>query len=233
MKAHPNARTTPKSRFVIVQRVRNGSAADEVATQFGVSLRTVYKWLNRFKKEGSGGLNDRSSRPLRIPFSTPPARTRQIEALRRLLLEQQIEGIEEKDIAQMTPQERRLLVQSYIDFEVAKLLTFARGAFLEVSPEGANGSMAALQLRGTVAPGFANPFAGMWTAVAAGGVPTNLSAYAAIRFYARGSGGPYLAGVRRGTGGQSHSSPISCSSTFRCQKRVASRYSSRSPIGQP
>ena len=57
------------------------TAAAEAA---GVTERTVYRWLSRFRAEGQAGLVDRSSAPKRIPHRTPAQRVKAIEALRRL-----------------------------------------------------------------------------------------------------------------------------------------------------
>ena len=58
MKLHRNARTTPKARALIVQRVdREGWSVDETADAFGVSPRTVYKWRARHRNEGVRGLS--------------------------------------------------------------------------------------------------------------------------------------------------------------------------------
>jgi len=56
-------------------------AAAEAA---GISERSAYRWLARFREEGEGGLLDRSSAPKRIPHRTPAERVEAIEALRRL-----------------------------------------------------------------------------------------------------------------------------------------------------
>ena len=42
---HHGARLTVYSREQIVARIRSGQSAREVAEAFGVSLRTVRKWL--------------------------------------------------------------------------------------------------------------------------------------------------------------------------------------------
>jgi transposase InsO family protein len=39
----------------------------ELARGFGVSRKTAYKWIRRFKQEGQAGIFDRSRRPLRSP----------------------------------------------------------------------------------------------------------------------------------------------------------------------
>jgi transposase InsO family protein len=85
MKLHGNARTCPKSRRLLVGRIESGSwsltAAAEAA---GVSERTAYRWLRRWRDEGEAGLRDRSCAPRSIPHRTPPDRERVIEQLRRL-----------------------------------------------------------------------------------------------------------------------------------------------------
>jgi hypothetical protein len=53
-------------------------AAAEAA---GISERTAYRWLRRFRDEGELGLLDRSSAPRRIPHRTPPGRVAAIAAL--------------------------------------------------------------------------------------------------------------------------------------------------------
>src|SRR6185503_19914887 len=84
MKLHANAPHGPKGRAEMVRRVLRGAAtAGEVAEDFGVSERTVRKWLARYRAEGRQGLEDRSSRPHRLPTATPPATIGRIEGLRR------------------------------------------------------------------------------------------------------------------------------------------------------
>ena len=84
MRLHPNAKTTPSGRWLLVQRVRKERwtvlAAAEAA---GVSLRTAYKWLARYRGEGQAGLADRRSRPRTIPRRTPERMVRRVEQLRR------------------------------------------------------------------------------------------------------------------------------------------------------
>lgn len=84
MDIHQNARTCPASRRLLVQRIeRDGWSATEAAEAAGVSVRTAYKWLRRFRSEGEEGLTDRSSRPHRCPRRTKSRVVRQIIRLRR------------------------------------------------------------------------------------------------------------------------------------------------------
>jgi transposase InsO family protein len=55
----------------------------EAAEAAGVSRQTAYKWLRRAEAEGSKGLEDRSSRPRRIPVRTPKRLVERIEKQRR------------------------------------------------------------------------------------------------------------------------------------------------------
>src|SRR5215210_8969876 len=84
MNVHQNARLTPHSRADLVRRVVvEGQTPTAVAAAFGVTVKTVRKWVARFQAEGVKGLQDRSSRPHRLPRPTPAATVATIEALRR------------------------------------------------------------------------------------------------------------------------------------------------------
>src|SRR5712692_7266873 len=48
-----------------------GRAVMEVASQRGVSRRTVHRWLARYEAQGLEGLPDRSHRPARCPHQMP------------------------------------------------------------------------------------------------------------------------------------------------------------------
>ena len=64
MDIHKNARSCPRSRELMVRRVlEQGWSVSEAAGAAGLSERTAYKWLQRYKAEGPSGLADRSSRP--------------------------------------------------------------------------------------------------------------------------------------------------------------------------
>ena len=75
MKIHSNAKTTPRTRALIVQRVEvEGWTVAETAEAFGISERTVYKWRARGRNEGVQGLQDRSSSPRRLDCRNRPIR---------------------------------------------------------------------------------------------------------------------------------------------------------------
>ena len=83
MDVHKNARLTPKGRGEMVRRVLAGEAVAPVAAAFSTTVKTVNKWVRRFRAEGPGGLEDRSSRPRRLHKPTPPEVVEQIIFLRR------------------------------------------------------------------------------------------------------------------------------------------------------
>ena len=84
MNVHKNARLTPKGREILVRRIEEeGLRVSEAAQAAGVSERTAYKWLKRFREEGVAGLGDRSSRPHGCPHETDGGRRAEIESLRR------------------------------------------------------------------------------------------------------------------------------------------------------
>src|SRR5665213_3077485 len=85
MKLHGNARTCPNSRRLLVVRVvEQDWSVTAAAEAAGVTERTVYRWLRRWREDGAVGLLDRSSRPLRSPSQLPPARVEAIRSLRKL-----------------------------------------------------------------------------------------------------------------------------------------------------
>ncbi len=83
MNLHNHARLTPHGRALLVQRIEGGLRVEEAAQAAGVSVRTAYKWLKRFREEGSAGLQDRSSRPHRCPHATSPEQVARLIEQRR------------------------------------------------------------------------------------------------------------------------------------------------------
>lgn len=83
MNIHKNARLTPHGRERIVQQVASGQTPKAVGEAAGVCPRTVRKWVERYRREGLAGLNDRSSRPHRLHRPTPQDIIEQVAALRR------------------------------------------------------------------------------------------------------------------------------------------------------
>ena len=73
MKLHRNAKTTPRSRAELVERVqRQHWTVAEAAQGASVSEHTVRKWLRRNEIEGAAGLEDRSSAPHRVHRRVTP-----------------------------------------------------------------------------------------------------------------------------------------------------------------
>jgi len=83
MTVHRSVRTTPWSRAQLIARVRHeGWTVRRAAQAYGISTRTAYKWLARYRAGGTAGLVDRPSAPHRIPHRTRPRRVLEIVALR-------------------------------------------------------------------------------------------------------------------------------------------------------
>ena len=81
--AHPRARLNVLGRELLVTRVEIlGWPVAMAAEAQGISRATGYKWVRRFRAEGSPGLADRSSRPHRSPRVTPAAEVERILAAR-------------------------------------------------------------------------------------------------------------------------------------------------------
>lgn len=81
--AHPKARLNVLGRELLVTRVTVLGWPVTTATDAqGISRATGYKWVRRFRAEGTPGLADRSSRPHHSPRATPPAAVERILAAR-------------------------------------------------------------------------------------------------------------------------------------------------------
>ena len=96
MNAHSRAKTTPLSREALIGRVQaEGQSRREAAEAFCLSVRTVAKWLRRFRQEGVAGLTGRSSRPRSSPRRTS-------EALRRRILDLRLKRLTGREICETT-----------------------------------------------------------------------------------------------------------------------------------
>ena len=83
MRVHANAPWTPRRRRQLISQVASGGLSVEDAAELGgVSTRTVFKWLARWRA-GDRLLDDRPSTPLRVPHALPRHRVELIERLRR------------------------------------------------------------------------------------------------------------------------------------------------------
>jgi transposase InsO family protein len=74
-------------RALLIHRIRQEAwPPTQAAVAAGVSLRTVYKWLRRYRLGGRPALEDRSSRPHRSPRQTAPAQITAIVTSRQARL---------------------------------------------------------------------------------------------------------------------------------------------------
>ena len=81
---HRNAVLTVAGRRLLVERVEvAGWSVTAAAEAMGISRKTAYRWLGRFRAEGAAGLVGRSSRPRRSPRRTPMVVEEQVCRLRR------------------------------------------------------------------------------------------------------------------------------------------------------
>jgi len=64
--------TVMSSRRELVELARQGTMPlSELSKRFGVSRKTLYKWLERYESQGLSGLVDQSRRPLSSSVRTP------------------------------------------------------------------------------------------------------------------------------------------------------------------
>ena len=66
----------------VAQAQEEGANLSALCQVYGISRKTGYKWLNRYRQEGGAGLDDRSRRPRRSPSRTPPEMVERILELR-------------------------------------------------------------------------------------------------------------------------------------------------------
>ncbi len=72
MNVHSGARSCRASRVLLVRRItEQGWPVALAAAAAGLSRRSAFKWLRRYRESGPAGLTDRSSRPHRMPRATP------------------------------------------------------------------------------------------------------------------------------------------------------------------
>jgi transposase InsO family protein len=84
MNSHKNARLTPYSRALMIERVRaQGWTVASAAEAAGVSGRTAYKWLARYRGGGAAALHNAKPVPRRLPHRLPQIQIAMIETLRR------------------------------------------------------------------------------------------------------------------------------------------------------
>lgn len=82
MNIHKNARLTPSGRVLLVERIEQGWPVGEAAEAGGVSVRSAYRWLGRYRS-GDRQLNDRSSAPHNCPHQLTAEQVAAIAHLRR------------------------------------------------------------------------------------------------------------------------------------------------------
>src|SRR4030081_4088627 len=63
--------------------IGDGRTVSEVATDWGVSRRTMHRWLALYEGDGLEGLNNRSHRPARCPHQTSPGVEAMVLEMRR------------------------------------------------------------------------------------------------------------------------------------------------------
>jgi len=83
VKLHRNAKTTPHMRALLVDRIQHQQWTPRAAAEAaGISVRSAYKWLARYRAGGGAALEDRTSAPHHQPRRTTAAVTAQIMAAR-------------------------------------------------------------------------------------------------------------------------------------------------------
>jgi len=77
-----NNTMTQRMQFVL-EWLEGVESKAELCRRYGISRRIGYKWVERFRQDGPGGLDDRSRAPRRHPNQTPQDAVERVVALRR------------------------------------------------------------------------------------------------------------------------------------------------------
>lgn len=81
--SHANAALTPRHRLRLARLiVDEGWPVATAARLFHVAWPTAKRWADRYAVMGEAGMQDRSSRPARMPTKTPEPIVRKIVHLR-------------------------------------------------------------------------------------------------------------------------------------------------------
>ena len=81
--SHANAALTPRARLRLARLVvDDGWPVARAAERYDVSWPTAKRWADRYRRGRPAGMNDRSSRPLRVANRTPAPVVRRIVHLR-------------------------------------------------------------------------------------------------------------------------------------------------------
>ncbi len=70
-----------RAEFVVLAE-QGGSNIRALCRRFGISPRTAYKWLKRYKQGGEEGLKDHSKRPKHLPTRTSPEMEAKVVGIR-------------------------------------------------------------------------------------------------------------------------------------------------------
>lgn len=64
-------KTSMDLKMELIKRVESGESVTSLSVEYGISRKTVYKFLERYKKEGTTGLAERSRAPQNSPNKIP------------------------------------------------------------------------------------------------------------------------------------------------------------------
>ena len=74
---------TLRKEFVDLATLPGANVA-ELCRRYGITRKTAYKWIDRFKRLGAEGLRDQSRRPWRCPHQTSQEMAQRVIALRKV-----------------------------------------------------------------------------------------------------------------------------------------------------
>lgn len=89
--SNPNRVFTPEYRLQVVERILGGESVSKLHHELGIKRSMLYRWRDRYRKEGAAGLGRVVGRPPGVPNPEPRPGVSLEESLR-----QQIAALERK-----------------------------------------------------------------------------------------------------------------------------------------
>ena len=79
----PNRKFAPEFRVQVAQRILQGESVSALHHELGIKCSVLYRWRDRYRKEGAAGLERRAGRPPGVPNAAPKPSVGAEESLRQ------------------------------------------------------------------------------------------------------------------------------------------------------
>jgi transposase-like protein len=79
----PNRRFGPEFRVQVAQRILQGESVSKLHHELDIKRSVLYRWRDRYRKEGAAGFERRAGRPPGVPNAAPKPNLSAEELLRQ------------------------------------------------------------------------------------------------------------------------------------------------------